>query len=85
MNPDDPRGATILEELSLVTQLSRAVKFATEPAIVQPNGRACSSNGYIEARRSSARENCKRDMELRDYQRKTAVDNLDVEASNDKD
>jgi len=35
MNPDDPRGATILEELSLVTQLRRAVKFAREPAIVQ--------------------------------------------------
>ena len=47
MDPDDPRGATILEELSLVTQLSRGVKFARETAIVQPNGRACSSMALL--------------------------------------
>ena len=33
MEPDNPKWATVLEELFQLTQLRRAVKFATTPAV----------------------------------------------------
>ena len=35
MDPDDPGRATVLEELSLLTQLRRAAKFATDSLAAQ--------------------------------------------------
>ena len=35
MDPDDPRRAAVLEELSRLTQLRRAVRFLTDPVAGQ--------------------------------------------------
>jgi hypothetical protein len=44
MDPDDPRGAALVAELSQLMQLRRAVRFASDPGRPGMHGRACARN-----------------------------------------
>jgi len=66
MELDDPNWVTILEELSELTQLRRAVKLATEPVIVQYMDELARGMVTLKPGRSSAGGDCGPDNAVAD-------------------